>query len=401
MPQYIYEPARPDRKAEFAKIIAAALQMREQNRLQEEQAKAAQEAEYVKNLSGSVKDYAEYSALSPEQQEMMKARGLLRFDRPQDRFDRKVAEDSLKTFDTLPQSARQQGTFQTAYGAAMPAASVDLTNAQDVYGNKDSFVPEMQTRQGIKDGTLLNADQAADNAFDQQKWKAEFEEDKRQFGMNYAIAQLQAKAQAAKLAADTRHAGVQTENELLKRDPNSPLSPGFKQAAGPLDYQGERRERMVDTVANLRQRVGGTTAGVGSMLAAVPGTPSRDFRADLDTLKANIAFGELQEMRDASKTGGALGQVAIREIELLESSLGALDQGQSPANLDKNLARIEARLKKWEEIKARMGAKMPTSTRAASKTVTRQKLKEMAEQYGTTPESEEKAALAEGFRVIP
>jgi hypothetical protein len=336
--------------------------MREQNRMQEEQAKAAQEAEYVKNLSGSVKDYSDYSALPQAEQEMLKARGILRFDRPEERIKRVAAEDAIREYPNMPEGVRRQGAFQLGTGAAMPAESVKLTNAQDVYANKGSFAPEMQQRQGIADGSMLNADQAADNTFDRERWKAEFDQNVKQFGMQHALEVLKARAMAASQNQDAAYKKAQTENELLKRDPNSPVSPGFKQATGPMDYQGERRERMVDSVADLRKRVGGTTAGVGSMLAAVPGTSSRDFRADLDTLKANIAFGELQEMRDASKTGGALGQVAIREIELLESSLGALDQGQSPANLDKNLARIEARLKKWEEIKARMGAKMPAAS---------------------------------------
>jgi hypothetical protein len=46
-------------------------------------------------------------------------------------------------------------------------------------------------------------------------------------------------------------------------------------------------------------------------------------------------------MRAASKTGGALGQVSDREGALLQSSLGALDIGQSPTQFKAQLKKIK------------------------------------------------------------
>lgn len=51
-------------------------------------------------------------------------------------------------------------------------------------------------------------------------------------------------------------------------------------------------------------------------------------------------------MRAASKTGGALGQVSDREGQLLQSSLGALDQGQSPKAFREQLDKIEESLRR-------------------------------------------------------
>lgn len=67
-----------------------------------------------------------------------------------------------------------------------------------------------------------------------------------------------------------------------------------------------------------------------------------DLRAKLSTLGAAIGFGRLERMREASKTGGALGAVSERELELLMADLGSLDQMQSASELNKTLARIEA-----------------------------------------------------------
>lgn len=112
-------------------------------------------------------------------------------------------------------------------------------------------------------------------------------------------------------------------------------------------YSDERAFRNLQSIRDLTGRVGMMTAGPGSMLSAIPGTDARDFAADLGTLKANIAFGELAAMREASKTGGALGAVSEKEMALLEAALGALDAGQSPANLQKNLRQVEESVNRW------------------------------------------------------
>jgi hypothetical protein len=115
-------------------------------------------------------------------------------------------------------------------------------------------------------------------------------------------------------------------------------------------YQQERSTRVLQSVGELKGRVGKSTVGFfGSNLARVPGTSARDFRADLETLKANIFSGELTAMRAASKTGGAVGNVSDKEGEKLQSALGALDQGQSVASFNRNLQQIEDSIVRWYE----------------------------------------------------
>lgn len=121
-------------------------------------------------------------------------------------------------------------------------------------------------------------------------------------------------------------------------------------------YAETRGTRIVDDIDALSGRVNNSTAGlIGALGKWVPGTAAHDFAADLETLAANISFKELQEMRNASKTGGALGQVAIRELELLESALGSLRQSQSPDQLKANLAKareaITAGQQRWQAAK--------------------------------------------------
>jgi hypothetical protein len=114
-------------------------------------------------------------------------------------------------------------------------------------------------------------------------------------------------------------------------------------------YSQERSFRTLPSVQELSPRVGIDTVGPLAVLSArIPGTPAYDFKSEIETLKSNIAFGELTAMREASKTGGALGQVSDTENKLLSASLGSLDQGQSPENFKRQLEKIKASLQRWD-----------------------------------------------------
>lgn len=82
------------------------------------------------------------------------------------------------------------------------------------------------------------------------------------------------------------------------------------------------------------------TGFLGDMLKGVGGTAARDLSGLLNTIKANVGFDKLQSMRDASPTGGALGQVSEFENRLLQSVLGDLEQSQSEEQFKFNLRRL-------------------------------------------------------------
>jgi hypothetical protein len=115
------------------------------------------------------------------------------------------------------------------------------------------------------------------------------------------------------------------------------------------DYRAQAIGRMDTAIDSIMNSVSGWTTGFGSWLDVIPSSDSRNMKAELDTLKANIGFQELTAMRDASKTGGALGNVSDTEIRLLTNVLGALDTGQSPENFKKNLQIVKDGLKPFIE----------------------------------------------------
>lgn len=132
---------------------------------------------------------------------------------------------------------------------------------------------------------------------------------------------------------------------------------GGEGGAGAISpYQQERITRNLNSIDDLYDRVGPWTTGFGSLLDAIPSSDARDFEADLAMLKSNIAFGELTAMREASKTGGALGAISEMELKLLESALGSLDTRQSAANFRKNLTQIRDSINRWVAASQEYGA---------------------------------------------
>lgn len=147
-------------------------------------------------------------------------------------------------------------------------------------------------------------------------------------------------------------------NRLTLADKRSKIAADVPVAA--TAYQAERQQRVLDSVTDLEQDVGYDTVGFADWFKAVPTSAAKSFAARLKTLKAAIAFGELADMRAASKTGGALGQVSNIELGLLESSLGSLDQAQSPSEFKEELGKIKASIQRWRNAAAATNS-APTS----------------------------------------
>ena len=117
-----------------------------------------------------------------------------------------------------------------------------------------------------------------------------------------------------------------------------------KTALNELNIQQGVVQEDIDRAIKLAEQGGGmlgTTGAGGAVMSNIPGTDAYDLGQLLNTIKANIGFDKLQAMREASPTGGALGQVSERENTLLQSVLGALEQSQSQPEFVYNLKRLK------------------------------------------------------------
>lgn len=113
---------------------------------------------------------------------------------------------------------------------------------------------------------------------------------------------------------------------------------------------GQRTSLVIDSIDRAigqsgRGNTGSLGGGITRSLGPI-GQSARDMASTLDTIQANVGFQELEQMRRNSPTGGALGQVTEREIALLQSVLGSLEQTQSADQLDANLERAKVQIRK-------------------------------------------------------
>jgi hypothetical protein len=92
------------------------------------------------------------------------------------------------------------------------------------------------------------------------------------------------------------------------------------------------------------------TGIIGAVSGIVPQTPAYNLKRRLESIKANIGFDKLQAMRDASPTGGALGQVSERELNFLQSTITSLDPNMGDERLLAGLDKVRKHYEAWKDI---------------------------------------------------
>lgn len=139
--------------------------------------------------------------------------------------------------------------------------------------------------------------------------------------------------QREKMAADARDLAITQQNRV-----NNQLA----KADNVLTKLGEAQGLIRGNISG-----GVSTGALGSLLGRVPGSQAYNLKKTVETVKANLGFDELQKMREASPTGGALGQVAIQELAALQSTVSNLDTGQDAATLRRNLEQVQTHYVNW------------------------------------------------------
>lgn len=80
--------------------------------------------------------------------------------------------------------------------------------------------------------------------------------------------------------------------------------------------------------------------GLGQPIARIPGSAGARLRAAIANLKSRLRLDTLQELRDNSKTGGAVGNVSNFEQEILADYIAALDTNLAPEDFRETLQNI-------------------------------------------------------------
>ena len=146
----------------------------------------------------------------------------------------------------------------------------------------------------------------------------------------------EAKAQGLAAIKAEQARGAELVDKMVFEQFKADLESG---KTGPRDLSGSRI--VNDAVARADKLISGLSTGYGAFLKGVPGTDAKALDSLFETIRANIGFDKLQAMREASPTGGALGQVSDRELKSLQAVFGNLDQAQSADQLRYNMKLLQ------------------------------------------------------------
>jgi hypothetical protein len=223
--------------------------------------------------------------------------------------------------------------------AALPegASDDDVLNVVRKYGSPDKILASIERKAASK---------AAADA------KAQVEREKIEAAKEREREKIEARKELATLVGSQRNAVTDLQRQLLQdkvdaqRQKVADLEDKKKVAQS---NEEAKAQNVIGIIDNVLPKISGlNTAGVaGKALSFVPGSDAYDVARNIETIKANIGFKELSDMRQASPTGGALGQVAVQELNFLQAAISNLDVGQSPQQLRDNLSKVKKHYNRW------------------------------------------------------
>ena len=152
-----------------------------------------------------------------------------------------------------------------------------------------------------------------------------------QAALPYVAPQAAASARNTAAQATKNEIDAQVAQEGLAQQSDAKQSREIREA-----FKTDTVLKAIRNARRIAQNEGGTEWG--SILAGIPGSPARKLQTELDPLIANLGFDRLQQMRDESPTGGAVGSLSDRELRLLSATVSSLD---TAVDLDTFLRRLD------------------------------------------------------------
>lgn len=246
----------------------------------------------------------------------------------------------------LVQASKQEEQLRAALAGLSPdAGDKEVEAIVRQYGNPDRIFSTLEKRQTAEANRIAKAElereKAAERALAQQR--------DQEFKQQMAL--LSASSKNA--MTDLQRQMVQLKIDDLKAKQSDKAEAKLMKEEGAVSHAN----KVITDVLDAKNLVTGMNTGlIGKGQSFVPGTDAYTLKERIATIKANLGFDRLQQMRDASPTGGALGQVAVQELQALQSSVASLDVGLPKKELDKNLGKIQSHYAAW--LKA-LGREVP------------------------------------------
>jgi hypothetical protein len=303
-------------------------------------------------------------------------------------FDINSPEGLSQYANALQQAGDAQGAIQTAnlvnQATRTRLAQQQLTSAE-IIGQREqqlqgalSQLPENASEDQIQGvlrrygdpKTVLMALERKNNIQAQLDERKRIADEQLQFRREQIDKDQNFKREMANLSAQLKAGTTSLQQQLIQEKIDTlrqKKQDAVDKQLGSAEGVIKNTEIVLGKVKEAEGLIGAGTTGVGSYLSVLPGTSAKELSTVLGTIKARLGFDQLQQMRAASPTGGALGNVSNRELASLEGALASLDQGLSPKALRENLKQIETSYKNWQE--SAMG-KLPAERKPDGKTDT-------------------------------
>jgi hypothetical protein len=247
---------------------------------------------------------------------------------------RAAEQSSLATAAKTQLSVRQEEDLRAELSKLGPDATQDqVISVLTKYGPPEKVLAALTAAQSRKEATQAkteSAKTAADAALERAKVAADakIEAARERGATSLQIAQLQTdtKRELAQLAIslkESANAELLTPKEKQKREA------GYPQATSAISSFETKADSFVKDIEKLRDSPG-LSEITGFAAGRLPGLTAngRAAQALYDKIVAKGGFQALQDLRDASKTGGALGNVSNQEGKQLTASFAAIDRRQ-------------------------------------------------------------------------
>ena len=152
-----------------------------------------------------------------------------------------------------------------------------------------------------------------------------------------------------KLQADLRAGRITQQQFDTATAPKGPQTVINNIPAGDQTPKESNQATAGDTIwraaKTARELVGSTSTGlIGMAMGNLPTSDAAEVKRQVAVLKSNASVAGIQAMREASKTGGAVGSPSDKDMAILQDKAGALDPNAGPERFQQQLDDYERTL---------------------------------------------------------
>lgn len=248
-----------------------------------------------------------------------------------------MKKNAVETIDRVAKTVGWDGVYQATQGNSQMIAQIERTY-------------------GLPTGSLAIAAQRDAEIRTNKAQMDKLELEQKQSAINLSKTQIEKAQEDIKAAPLERQ--FKTEQIKTEQAQRSNIYSQISERAGKSQEEQAKQTKLIESqvgkanivlqkVNEASKIVSGFSTGLSALTGFIPGTPAKNLQSKINTIKANLSFDTLQEMRNNSPTGGALGQTSDREIELLGSTVASLDTGQSEKQLRQSLTDVQTHYINW------------------------------------------------------